>query len=77
VSSGVSRPTRGLIPSLARGHGFYVLSSFLTYSLAFEINTMVAAAGIVALYFARMPVPPTMKAPFPLAETAPLADPGV
>jgi cyanate permease len=38
-----------------------------SYSLAFEINTLVAAAGIVALYFARMPVPPIMEAPVPLA----------
>lgn len=38
-----------------------------SYSLAFEINTLVAAAGIAALYFARMPVPPIMEAPVPLA----------
>lgn len=42
-----------------------------SYFLAFEINTMVAAAGIAALFFARMPVPPYEEAPVPLAEAAP------
>ena len=41
-----------------------------SYSVAFEINILVVAAGIIALLFARMPVPPKMEAPVPVAETA-------
>lgn len=32
-----------------------------SYKLAFEINSLVAAVGIVALFFATMPVPPEIK----------------
>ncbi|PYT31815.1 MAG: MFS transporter [Acidobacteria bacterium] len=34
-----------------------------SYKLAFELNSLVAAAGIVALFFAKMPVPPGMRIP--------------
>jgi len=32
------------------------------YKLAFELNSLVAALGIVALFFARVPTPPSKKA---------------
>src|SRR6266481_1608558 len=33
-----------------------------SYKLAFELNSLVAALGIVALFFARVPTPPSKKA---------------
>jgi len=41
--------------------GGKVFDTYHSYKLAFELNSLVAAAGIVALFFARMPVPPRMK----------------
>ena len=41
--------------------GGKVFDTYHSYKLAFELNSLVAAAGIVALFFARMPVPPEMK----------------
>ena len=41
--------------------GGKVFDTYHSYKLAFELNSLVAAAGIVALFFARMPVPPGMK----------------
>ncbi len=37
------------------------------YALAFEINIVIAALGIMALFFATMPLPPEMKSPVPHA----------
>ncbi len=34
-----------------------------SYNLAFELNSLVAAGGIFAFFFARMAVPPEMKIP--------------
>jgi MFS family permease len=42
-----------------------------SYRLAFELNSLVAAAGIVALFFARMPVPPEVRNIVPQAGTTP------
>jgi len=41
--------------------GGKVFDTYHSYKLAFELNSLVAAAGIFALFFARMPVPPGMK----------------
>ena len=41
--------------------GGKVFDTYHSYKLAFELNSLVAAAGIVALFFARMPVPPGMN----------------
>jgi MFS family permease len=41
------------------------------YSLAFGLNALVAAAGIAALFFARMPLPPRVRTSLLLAENAP------
>jgi MFS family permease len=38
------------------------------YTLAFEINILIAAAGILALFFATMPAPPAMETPAQQAE---------
>jgi hypothetical protein len=35
-----------------------------SYAMAFKLNCLVAAAGIVAVFFARMPMPPTVRAMF-------------
>jgi MFS family permease len=43
---------------------------FGNYTLAFEINMMIAAAGILALIFATMPVPPEKAAATQEADTA-------
>jgi MFS family permease len=42
--------------------GGKVFDTYHSYKLAFELNSLVAAAGIFALFFARMPVPPGMNA---------------
>jgi cyanate permease len=42
--------------------GGKVFDSYHSYKLAFELNSLVAAAGIFALFFARMPVPPGINA---------------
>jgi len=41
--------------------GGKVFDTYHSYKLAFELNSLVAAAGIFALFFARMPVPPGMN----------------
>jgi hypothetical protein len=38
------------------------------YTMAFELNCLVAAGGIVAAFFARMPMPPTVRDDVPPAE---------
>jgi MFS family permease len=43
--------------------GGKVFDTYHSYKLAFELNSLVAAAGIVALFFAKMPVPLGMKIP--------------
>jgi MFS family permease len=40
------------------------------YTLAFEINILISAAGVVALFFARMPTPPAMDISVRQAELA-------
>jgi MFS family permease len=50
--------------------GGRIFDLYQSYSLAFEINTIVAAAGILALFFARMPVPPHVEAPVPPVDHA-------
>jgi len=40
------------------------------YRLAFQINMLIAAAGILALIFATMPVPPQKAVAVQEAETA-------
>jgi MFS family permease len=42
--------------------GGRVFDTYHSYKLAFELNSLVAAAGIFALFFARMPVPPGINA---------------
>jgi len=41
--------------------GGKLFDTYHSYKLAFELNSLVAAAGVVALFFAKMPVPPGMK----------------
>jgi MFS family permease len=43
--------------------GGKLFDTYHSYKLAFELNSLVAAIGIVALFFARMPVPSGMKIP--------------
>jgi len=43
--------------------GGKLFDTYHSYKLAFELNSLVAAAGIVALFRAKMPVPPEMKIP--------------
>jgi MFS family permease len=43
--------------------GGKLFDTYHSYKLAFELNSLVAAIGIVALFFATMPVPPEMKIP--------------
>jgi MFS family permease len=43
--------------------GGKVFDTYHSYKLAFELNSLVAAAGVVALFFAKMPVPPGMRIP--------------
>jgi hypothetical protein len=38
--------------------GGKIFDTYRSYSLAFGINCLVAGIGIIALFFARMPVPP-------------------
>ena len=38
--------------------GGKIFDSYHSYKLAFELNSLVAAVGIAAVFFARMPVPP-------------------
>jgi MFS family permease len=40
------------------------------YTLAFEINILIAAAGIIALFFAQMPTPPAMDISVPQTQIA-------
>jgi MFS family permease len=42
--------------------GGKVFDTYHSYKLAFELNSLIAAAGIFALFFARMPVPPGTNA---------------
>jgi MFS family permease len=48
--------------------GGRIFDTYHSYTIAFELNCLVAAAGIVALYFAKMPVPPTVRDDVPPAE---------
>jgi MFS family permease len=41
--------------------GGKIFDLYHSYTIAFELNCLVAAAGIVALFFARMPVPPEVR----------------
>jgi MFS family permease len=40
------------------------------YTLAFELNILIAAAGVTALFFAKMPTPPAMGIAVPAGEMA-------
>jgi MFS family permease len=40
------------------------------YTLAFELNILIAAAGVIALFFAKMPTPPAMGIAVPAGEMA-------
>jgi len=48
--------------------GGKIFDLYHSYAMAFELNCLVAAAGIVALYFAKMPMPPTVRDDVPPAE---------
>ena len=51
--------------------GGKLFDTYGNYTLAFEINMMIAAGGIVALLFATMPAPPERAATVPEAEISP------
>jgi hypothetical protein len=48
--------------------GGKIFDLYHSYTMAFELNCLVAATGIVALFFARMPVPPEVRTIVPMAE---------
>jgi hypothetical protein len=50
--------------------GGKVYDLYHSYKLAFEVNSAVAAMGIVALFFARMPDPPESSTPVRKTELA-------
>jgi MFS family permease len=47
-----------------------IFDLYHSYKLAFELNSLVAGLGIIALFFARMPTPPVSKSRVGVAEIA-------
>jgi MFS family permease len=65
--NGVNLLVTGLLSSPAGYLGGKLFDLYGNYSRAFELNMIVAAAGIAALAFARMPQPKTLPAREPMA----------
>jgi MFS family permease len=61
--SGMMLVLAALFCSPAGYLGGRIFDQYHSYKLAFELNSLLAALGIVALFFAPMPVPPEAEAP--------------
>jgi MFS family permease len=59
--NGMSLVVTAIFCSPAGVIGGKLFDIFGNYTLAFELNMVIAACGVVALFFATMPVPPTQR----------------